>query len=314
MPHYEDPVSTYHYWCNAMRNTEETNSIINQLGSLYWDIGVYRAQIRSWGHGKTEEATIPPLFFDYFLKTFGLSLTTSLRKLLEKGSIRRPEKSVISLHSLVNEIQTKRTSYTRSILFQAQNITYSYEEVKAAHDKYSEEQLKAGNRSFFVPKELLESRTESLHQQWDKVTGTEPTNRTESDHLSEASIELIEKQIKSFWVEIEYLANKFFLHASTSESRAIYTKRNKATLPSINKLITIALGCGTIYGQLCRILAIGAIQPLPFAQFDKWERYEPNDFTTKEELEEDWQTWEHEVMSAINAELPQTNKNALFDT
>ncbi|MGE4454321.1 MAG: hypothetical protein AB7D92_07270 [Sphaerochaeta sp.] len=83
MPHHEDPVATYQAWCNAIMNTEEPNSIINQLGNLYWVIEVYRAQIRSWGHGKTEEAAIPPLFFDYFLKTFGLSLTASLRKLLD---------------------------------------------------------------------------------------------------------------------------------------------------------------------------------------------------------------------------------------
>ncbi|MGE4454320.1 MAG: hypothetical protein AB7D92_07265 [Sphaerochaeta sp.] len=80
-------------------------------------------------------------------------------------------------------------------------------------------------------------------------------------------------------------------------------------MPSINQLITIALGCGSIYGQLCRVLTIGAIQPISFAQDDKWEGYEPNAFTTKEELKKDWLIWEEEVMSAINAELPQVNED-----
>lgn len=311
---YEDPVITYNSWCSAIMNTDEPNSIINQLGSLYWDIGVYKAQIRTWGYGKTEKAAIPPLFFDHFLKTFGLYVTASIRKLLEKSPKGRPEKSVISLQSLATEIQIKRTSYTRTVLFQAKNITYSYEEVKAAHERYSREQLSAGNRTYCVPQALNESNTESLHLQWDSVTDTRSGYRTESDHLSEESLQQMEKQIKLFWKEIEYLANKFYLHASTSESRAIYTKTNEAALPSINKLITIALGCGSIYGQLCRILAIGAIQPLPYAQFDKWEGYKPNHFATKDKLEEGWQAWENEIMSAINTELPLETKNALFYT
>lgn len=314
MSHSIDSVTTYNAWKSALMDADEPNSIINQLGSLYWDIGVYKAQISSWGYGKTEIAAIPPLFFDHFLKTFGLYVTASIRKLLEKSPKGRPEKSVISLQSLATEIQIKRTSYTRIVLFQAKNVTYSYEEVKAAHERYSREQLRAGNRTFWVPQALNESNTESLHLQWDSVTGTRSEDRTESDHLSEESLQQMEKQIKQFWKEIEYLANKFYLHASTSESRAIYTKTNEAALPSINKLITIALGCGSIYGQLCRILAIGAIQPLPYAQFDKWEGYKPNDFATKDELEKGWQAWENEIMSAINTELPLETKNALFYT
>lgn len=299
-----DMASIYTAWESAVSDSREPNSIISQLNSLYWNIGVYRAQNLTWGYGKSDTASIPPLFFDFYLKTFSLYLIATLRKLLEKGPLCNTKRSIISLSSIVSHIKENRQHYTRSELFRIHNVPYSYEKVKAAHEKYSQEQLRAGKRSSWLPSELNEWIPKSFHERWDSLAGTTPASRKETDMLREDHLIYLENQIATHREKIEFVANKYYLHASTIESRSFSEHSDETAWPSINNLIEIALECGTLYAQVSELLVHGPTPPLAYAEFDKWEGFRSNRYATKEDLEADWTAWTHQIHEAIRVPLP----------
>ena len=73
----------------------------------------------------------------------------------------------------------------------------------------------------------------------------------------------------------------------------------ESEFPSITRLIEISLECGMIYGELCDFLTLGRMNPLPYAEFDKWKGWAPTKYANRTELEEIWYKWDDEIKAAV---------------
>lgn len=301
-------LARWNIWCGFLRDGEDPNAIHNQLNNLYWSIGVYKAKNISWGQGKIDNAATAPLFFDYYLQTFAVFLVVNIRKILEEGVLinnntTSPDRSVISLSSILKDIRFQRQEFTRRRIFLANEIVYDEEQIKIKHEAYSSEKRRNGENFFSVPRKFWAHATCYLHEQWDSLSGTTKSQRTEDDIISEERFERLGKQIIKIRKEIETFANKFILHAATPMSRLAKKGYNEETFegPSITRLIEISLECGSMYGELCDFLSLGRMNPLPYAQFDKWEGWDPTMYADRTVLEDTWNKWEDAIKAAVGA-------------
>lgn len=189
---------------------------------------------------------------------------------------KKSDLSVISLASILKDILSKRQEFTRRRIFLANKVIYDEEEIKIKNEAYSNEKRRNGEDVYAVPRELWPQTTTSLHKQWDSLTGTTKAIRTEDDMVSKTRFVRLDEQIIKIRNEIEFFANKHIMHAATPKSRlsAIRCNEEETVIPSINRLIEISLLCGSIYGELCDFLILGRMNPLPYAQFDKWEGWD----------------------------------------
>lgn len=301
-------LARWNIWCGFLRDGEDSNAIHNQLNNLYWSIGVYKAKNISWGQGKIDNAATAPLFFDYYLQTFAVFLVVNIRKILEEGVLinnntTSPDRSVISLSSILKDIRFQRQEFTRRRIFLANEIVYDEEQIKIKHEAYSSEKRRNGENFFSVPRKFWAHATCYLHEQWDSLSGTTKSQRTEDDIITEERFERLGKQIIKIRKEIETFANKFILHAATPMSRLAKKGYIEETFegPSITRLIEISLECGSMYGELCEFLSLGRMNPLPYAQFDKWEGWDPTMYADRTVLEDTWNKWDDAIKAAVGA-------------
>lgn len=301
-------LARWNIWCGFLRDGEDSNAIHNQLNNLYWSIGVYKAKNISWGQGKIDNAATAPLFFDYYLQTFAVFLVVNIRKILEEGVLinnntTSPDRSVISLSSILKDIRFQRQEFTRRRIFLANEIVYDEEQIKIKHEAYSNEKRKNGKYFYSVPRELWVYPTCCLHEQWDRLTEKTKDLRTENDTITDEKLKRLGEKINMIRKEIEIFANKFILHAATPMSRLAKKGYNEETFegPSITRLIEISLECGSMYGELCDFLSLGRMNPLPYAQFDKWEGWVSTKYADRTVLEDTWNKWDDAIKAAVGA-------------
>ncbi|PKL13928.1 MAG: hypothetical protein CVV52_03950 [Spirochaetae bacterium HGW-Spirochaetae-8] len=302
----EDLIKRWKCWKDFLRDGDDPNAIHNQLYNLYWYIGVFKAKNISWGFGIRENVVTSPLFFDFYLQTFRIFLVANIRRILEKNVLFNEKKSkadhsIISLSSIIEDIYSQRVSYSRRIIFLANEIAYDEEEMNIKHEAYSKEKRSKGEKCFFVPMNITSLPTISLHAHWDSITGIIKDQRTEDDVIPEDKFVSLRDRISNIRLEIETIANKFYLHAATAESRYETLGNNLEEFegPSIARLISICLECGSIYGELCEFLTIGRMNPLPYAEFDKWKGWPSTKYADRELLEKTWSEWNEEVKTAV---------------
>ena len=298
-------------WRHFLCHGNDHNAIHQQLTDIYWNIGIYRVELATWGYGKVDIPSVPRLFFHHYLHTFSIYLAASIRKITDKGQLfnkkdgKEPDRSVISLWSIGKDMLALNQEYNRKRLFQVQGLQYDVQALERKHQAYVEKMTKSGiNRSWVSPKESPEP-SRRLHKIWDTLSETRMEDRKEYDSIPGSRLEAILTEITLVKGEIDILTNKFYLHAATPESRASDPRYDEETYigPSINRLIELSLQCGRIYYKLCDLL-LTEVYPLPVYEGDKWDGWKSNQYVNRDELEKIWKQWNEEIKAAIQLREP----------
>jgi hypothetical protein len=277
---------------------KDPNTLVNQMNSMCWDIGVFKATMASWSkepYRNSQNLKVTPILFHFTFDNFFKGLCLSLRKITDKGPLindsGRQDRSVFSLSSLLNDIIEHRTDYTRRRLFLVQKMEYDVELVRQRHLEYSMQFI--GRGAFSTPRELDESAIEYEHAQWDMVCKCQRKERTPDDIIDDQYLESINIQITDIHSKVDYLVNKFYAHAATPDSRAS-AGANSSEI-SLQTLFDLTTRCGTLVNSISQILSDATYPFLAVAQFDKWENWGIGWKATPEELENTWTEWAEKV-------------------
>jgi len=291
----------WNLWRKALGTEDkdnDPNTLLNQMHSMCWDIGVFKSTMASWSkepYRNSPNLKVTPLLFHFIFDNFFKGLCLSLRKMTEKGSLidesGRKDRSVFSLSSLLNDISTHRTDYTRRRLFLVQSMEYDVELVHQKHDQYLREFT--GRGAISIPRELNEGAIEYEHRQWDLVCKCQKEKRTPEDIIDDQYLVTLDKQIINIHSKVDYLVNKFYAHAATPNSRA--SVRKKSSEISLQTLFDLTIKCGTLVNSISHILSAATYPFLAVAQFDKWENWGIGWTATANELEQTWMEWGERV-------------------
>lgn len=290
----------WHYWKFALgsENPEkDPNTLVNQMSSMVWDIGVFKSTMISWGkelYDGSDDFKVTPVLFHFLFDNFFKSLCLSIRRITDMSELedkRKSNRSVISIPSLLGDIKKHRTDYTRKRLFLAVDFEYNNDIIQKKHDEYAN-QFSSG-QVFVVPRDLNPSFCISEHKLWDELSGITADSRSESDIIGENYIDNLLRHAKGIKKEIEFVTDKYFAHASTPESRTSIGTHN-ATV-SLARLVELVVDCGRLVNSISNILSDAVWPFMPTAQFDKWDNWGIGWKANSEELEKEWHDWGNQV-------------------
>jgi HEPN superfamily AbiU2-like protein len=208
-------------WLNRI-NAEDRNSIQRQICSMIWDAAVFRVineSRRLANNAKEGGVELNGMVHNLIDKCFFQSQMTSIRRLLDKSSPAKGPKAVYSIHKLLSEIERNINLFTRGNMFAAEEMLYDYESVQKKNDQYCKEQIKAGNRAYFIPQELDWHCHERRHKDIDRLSGVDKDNRSPNDTIKPEIISHLISKLDSC-KEITDYVDKYIAHAATPESRA----------------------------------------------------------------------------------------------
>lgn len=288
-------------WDNALcTEPMDSNTLVGQITNLVWDIGVFKAIQCSWekmGRKESDELKINPIVYEFIVTNFFKSFCIAIRKLTEDGKLtcseEKNDRSIISIHSLLKDIKKHRKEYSRRRLFSLKNLEYDIEILNKKHDEYLENQRRIGIKFGPIPKDFSPYESFSLHKQWDEITSTTPDTRTENDVISEDYLDDLIGRTKEIYLEVKYLTNKYFAHASTKNSRAAMDIKKENL--NFEKLIKTTIECGKLINSISNILSNARWPFLSDAPYDKWTYWSYGWNASEEELENVWQTWGKET-------------------
>lgn len=291
----------WHFWKRMLgsENTEkEPNTLIEQMSSMCWNIGVFQSTMSSWGkelEPGTDNFMVSPILFNFVFDNFFKSLCLSLRKITDDGHIdgknSKQDRSVISIPSLLEDISEYRTDYTRRRLFLTQDFGYDVEIVRKKHDEYAK-QFRTG-QVYSVPRDMIESFSEAEHERWDYLSRCRKEERLPDDLIAEEYLQLLGQKAKEIKSQVEYLANKFYAHAATPESRSSASEKNDKV--SLASLIELTIQCGHLVNSISNILSDAVFPFLAVAQFNKWDNWGVGWKASRTELDLAWSEWNSKV-------------------
>ena len=289
------------YWKFALgsdNKTHDPNTLIEQMISMVWGIGVFKSAMYSWGKEQypgTDEFKVTPLLFHFVFDNFFKGLCLSLRRITDDGLLedgeRKTDRSVISIPSLLGDIKTHREDYTRKRLFLAVGREYDTEIVRKRYEEYIT-QFRSG-QVYSVPQDLIVRFTEDEHCRWDSLSRVPSTKRSASDLIALEYIDLLISEASAINSKIKFLTDKFYAHASTPESRASSSGNEENV--SLAQLIELTIQCGKLVNSISNMLSDATWPFLPVAQFEKWENWGIGWKATRDELEQVWFDWQMEV-------------------
>ena len=242
---------------------DDANTIANQIYSMMWDDAASRALVEAYRFSSKENPTahenemLAELLYNGYLANQMLAIG----KLMDKDS------EVISLRRLFDEISENRHLFTRENFVSHDGLPYDYAKVQ-------EEELKRRiaenrvNKIEWVEKEGPKAygTSQSMHIQFDRISGIVPENRCRKDLVTEDIFEQIERWFgDAVFGKIRTYRNKFIGHAASQESRANIQYPHHDDLMGTHKIIL------QITRKIADILGTGIGNPVPMAQYDVFE-------------------------------------------
>jgi len=305
-------IEKWSYWKFALgsqNKDHDPNTLIEQMSSMVWGIGVFRSAMHSWAkeqHPGTDEFKVNPVLFHFIFDNFFKSFCLSLRRITDGGLLEdgdgKNDRSVISIPSLLRDIKTHREDYTRKRLFLAVGRDYDTKIVQKRHDEYAN-QFRAG-QVYAVPQDLWVDLSEGEHARWDEISCVSPAERSVTDIIVLEYLDHLITEATAINTNIKFLTDKFYAHASTPESRT--SASGKEETVSLAQLIDLTLQCGKLVNSISNILADAVWPFLPVAQFDKWDNWGTGWTATQEELSAVWLDWQMQVKRLEHLPMPAT--------
>ena len=217
------------------------HSIFHQISNMLWDDAIFRtffeARRLTPENGSSETAFNIPLI-ELLDKGFVTAQVMAIRRLTD-STFHDPKKTVISLPSIIDDIEANTTLITRENYICYDGAAYS--EPSEANDHLSWLWWKNSQENF------------------DLISGTPETERKRSDKISKSFLQNAKNDLK-ICQKFRTYANKFIAHASDPKNHTWLSKEDKTiTLQRLDEnyqaIIRIGLSIALIVNEvlLCEI-------------------------------------------------------------
>jgi len=218
------------------------------------------------------------------------STALSIRRLVDGGKL-KGKKGVNSLQAIVNDIKDCRIGLTRKVfLEEIHKQAYDYESVRERYWRFVQSQ--PPDQAIWIPKEFQYEASESLHIEFDFLSGVTAEKRTPGDIVQEEIFDKLDARLSSLDAIADH-ATIHFAHSATKESREGRVLSNWGPNEAKQSLQLLAQTAEFI-GRWFIGTGIGHILPTP--QFDQFEFLDRPLFNgAREFLQEDWDAFDQEV-------------------
>jgi hypothetical protein len=266
--------------------------------STCWNIAVYKAIQASWRTVTAEDGdtiNMNRLLFYFITTNFNKSLCFDLRRLTDSGNIeeadaKRHDRSVYSLHSVLEDIRSYREEYTRRRLFICRGLEPDLALIRRKHDEWLYAPSFKGG---FVPAGLDEEPSRQCHEEWDRLCGLTAEYRTLDDCVPVEYLDLLLNEVHKMRESL-FIVDKWFAHAATPISRRPVTEKSVVTPADLEQLAKM---CGHLVNTVSIILGDGTYPFHTEYADDKWEDWSAGWECDLIALENAWQQWGQAVDS-----------------
>ena len=250
---------------NKMRRWHQTltgddiHSIFNQIQDMIWNDTVYRTfnEARLLSEETNDPGTgLPGTIIELLDLSFLVSQTMAIRRLTDSHEW-RPERSVYSLPSLVAEIKTSETLFTRENYVCYDGIPFEGEKLQHPQDK-----VHSSRNSIF-----------------DLLSCTDKDHRNRHDKINNKIFKEIQREISKADL-IRTYTNKFVAHAAAPDNRrAIDPELKRLSLRFIEDSYKAII---TVGKHLERLTGATLIVELAIPQFDQLNSWDKPPITSKD--------------------------------
>ena len=279
------------YWMDCL-NGEDPNSISRQIYSMLWDYSLFCTvnelrRIAANGNQKSVGFNGPVIrLFD---AGFVVTQSTGIRRLIEKPK-KNPNLAVISLRSLINDIEKNLDLITRENYVSYDGLPYDYESIQK---KWIVSAPKVGCVATTGPDGWPMS--ERAHKNFDKLAKVDPKNRKRTDTIKKEVLERLELEIIKC-EDVKKYVDKFIAHAAAPETRTGLTKEQQGlTLDRLKETLKIIYAVASyLSGTFLWESSLGGV---PTPQFDHLKNLD-KPWATEEALNtahEKWNDFSKEV-------------------
>jgi hypothetical protein len=207
----------------------------------------------------------------------------SIRRLLDHN-----KDTTFSLYALICDMEKNTHLITRFNYIKAYNVEYDVEKVKKQYDEYVTQQMRVGNRSFFVPDNLIWERVEQIHTVFDALSNSKSDNRKPTEYVQKSFFESLRNKLSQL-EDIETYAHKFIAHLARPDDRRKNDADNiNITLGKIWKAHEVICKIATLIGKT---FLNGCGGFLGITQFDQFENIS-KPFIEEENVPELRQVWD----------------------
>jgi hypothetical protein len=202
---------------------DPVHSINGQLSQLLWEDAVFRSfnEARKDTETKGPSAAVAPILAQFLDRGYIASQVLGISKLVEWSDPKRPQKGVVSLRRLVDELLGHRALLTRENFLAAEGAPYDYAPIRAQAIKAMLERGKAGVAVEWIGEgEASWSLAERMHEQFDRLSNVEQGERRPGDLVSEDLLARLDAALKGeVFEKIRTVRHKTVAHAADAVSR-----------------------------------------------------------------------------------------------
>lgn len=279
------------YWMDCL-NGEDPNSILRQIYPLIWDYSLFCTvnelrRIAADGNQKAIGFNGPVIrLFD---AGFVVTQSTGIRRLIEKPK-KNPKWAVISLRSLIDDIEKYLDLITRENYVSYDGLPYDYESIQK---KWIVSAPKLGAVATTGPDGWPMS--ERAHKNFDKLAQVDPKNRKRTDTIKKEVLERLELELIKC-EDVKKYVDKFIAHAAAPETRTGLTKEQQGlNLDRLKEALKIIYAVASyLSGTFLWESSLGGV---PTPQFDHLKNLD-KPWATEEALNtarEKWNNFSKEV-------------------
>lgn len=283
---YRDIVTKWRTWLDG----EDIHSISKQIFSLFWHDSVFRMvnELRKSAlESPSDDVGFNGPVIGVFDAGFACMQAMTIRRLVEP-QWGRPDRAVVSLRALVDELISQRELITREIYVCGDGLPYDYQEV---YRRWLSTHM---NKGGMLPNEGQEAWvwSEHFHKAFDKLSGVKPEKRNRSD-LVRLELLIALRDRLAVCEDVDTYTNKFIAHAADPDNRQHLTdEQDKLTLNKLDECCkAIFLVADFVEALACKG---SCISPIPTPQYDQF-KFLDKKWATESTLEAARTKWDERV-------------------
>ncbi|MFH2126735.1 MAG: hypothetical protein ABIK12_09475, partial [Pseudomonadota bacterium] len=199
------------------------------------------------------------------------------------------KKGVCSLNALLLDMQQHLPHVTRFDMITSYGLDYSEEKRKKAREVFVKEQIKQGQKSWWVPPECDYDEILLWHVRYDRLCNKDANTRKPEDNICMEIITNLISKLEKGTLLINNYVNKFIAHRASQDSRGyINADELKITYKHLTDAHKTLTEVATFLSSEIFGSGIGAV--LPLTAIDKF-RYLDVPLLTKENIDALEKVW-----------------------
>ncbi|MCI1271655.1 MAG: hypothetical protein LKM31_10860 [Sphingobium sp.] len=213
-------------WSELLRG-DPAHSISSQFNDMLWQDAAWRManEARRYAQEDGPNASVAPILGAMLDRGYVAGQVIAIGRLLEKSNPRQPQRGVVSLRRIVDEIRADRDLFTREIFVCQDGLPYDWESARerdvatwmTKHDPNEGAQMQ------WLPTQGPDAwmTAKQQHELFDILSGTGSQVRTRTDDLGDAVLDGLDSVLgDQVFTDLLALRNKTIAHAADTFSRA----------------------------------------------------------------------------------------------